>query len=158
MLNYRHLYPFHLLSIVEECQKLWKTLRDRFIRETRVLENNEKLTGSSETAAAAAVRWPYYEALMFYRNCGRSPRLYHIDITVKKNVRIFWALSSATNLDKCINIFSMVEAHSSSLIINIDTNCIGQVLIPFGLFIEDCESLTTMIGPVICIATAESMD
>ncbi|XP_022708144.1 uncharacterized protein LOC111271535 isoform X1 [Varroa jacobsoni] len=64
------------IATVEECQKLWKTLRDRFIRETRVLENNEKLTGSSETAAAAAVRWPYYEALMFYRNCGRSPRTY----------------------------------------------------------------------------------
>ncbi|XP_003740663.1 uncharacterized protein LOC100898457 [Galendromus occidentalis] len=62
------------MASIASCQKLWKTLRDRFIRELRAVENSERAGKKSKDEPASS--WPYYERLSFYKDCGRAPRTY----------------------------------------------------------------------------------
>ncbi|XP_074041486.1 transcription factor Adf-1-like isoform X1 [Leptinotarsa decemlineata] len=54
-------------SSVEECMKLWKHLRDRFVK-----EKNKFPSG----AGAPISNWPHFEAMLFYNKFTKKRKTY----------------------------------------------------------------------------------
>ncbi|KAG0419232.1 hypothetical protein HPB47_004260 [Ixodes persulcatus] len=57
------------MDTVEDCQRLWKSLRDRYIRELRALEHPSQLPWEARKS-----KWTYFNSLDFYKDCGRAAR------------------------------------------------------------------------------------
>ncbi|XP_064474891.1 transcription factor Adf-1-like [Ornithodoros turicata] len=57
------------MESVDDCQRLWKSLRDRYIRELRALEHLSHLPWDARQS-----KWTYFQSLDFYRDCGRAAR------------------------------------------------------------------------------------
>lgn len=57
------------MESVDDCQRLWKSLRDRYIRELRALEQLSHLPWEARQS-----KWAYFQSLDFYRDCGRAAR------------------------------------------------------------------------------------
>ncbi|KAL1431104.1 hypothetical protein MTO96_014495 [Rhipicephalus appendiculatus] len=57
------------METVDDCQRLWKSLRDRYIRELRALEHPSQLPWEARKS-----KWTYFNSLDFYKDCGRAAR------------------------------------------------------------------------------------
>lgn len=57
------------MDTVDDCQRLWKSLRDRYIRELRALEHPSQLPWEARKS-----KWTYFNSLDFYKDCGRAAR------------------------------------------------------------------------------------
>lgn len=60
------------METVDDCQRLWKSLRDRYIRELRALEHPSQLPWEARKS-----KWTYFNSLDFYKDCGRAARSVH---------------------------------------------------------------------------------
>lgn len=60
------------MDSVDDCQRLWKSLRDRYIRELRALEHPSHLPWEARKS-----KWSYFDSLDFYKDCGRAARSVH---------------------------------------------------------------------------------
>ncbi|XP_064487708.1 transcription factor Adf-1-like [Ornithodoros turicata] len=55
------------LRTADECQKIWKRLRDRYSREQKAVE----VTQASGSGFVPRRTWEYFQAMEFYKDCGR---------------------------------------------------------------------------------------
>ncbi|XP_067131457.1 transcription factor Adf-1-like [Centruroides vittatus] len=58
------------LATVSECQKLWKRIRDRYVRERKAIEMSLK-NGSTNVRK----NWELHQQMDFYKDCGRSKQM-----------------------------------------------------------------------------------
>ncbi|CAG9840813.1 unnamed protein product [Diabrotica balteata] len=63
---------------VEECQKLWKSLRDRFVKEKNKIHSGMEAPESS---------WPHFNSMLFYGNFSRKRKTYTATKAVEKKIR-----------------------------------------------------------------------
>ncbi|KAH9364611.1 hypothetical protein HPB48_012842 [Haemaphysalis longicornis] len=56
------------LSTVDDCQKLWKRLRDRYTRELKAIEMSKR----SGSPYMAKQTWEFGNSMEFYKDCGRQ--------------------------------------------------------------------------------------
>lgn len=52
---------------VDDCQKLWKRLRDRYTRELKAIEMSKR----SGSPYVAKQTWEFANSMEFYKDCGR---------------------------------------------------------------------------------------
>ncbi|XP_072402097.1 uncharacterized protein [Diabrotica undecimpunctata] len=63
---------------VDECQKLWKSLRDRFVKEKNKIHSGMEAPESS---------WPHFNNMLFYGNFSRKRKTFTATKAVEKKIR-----------------------------------------------------------------------
>lgn len=55
---------------VEQCQKTWKSLRDRYVKELKQIELKKK----NDPTHSPKSGWEYFDLMEFYKSCGRPKK------------------------------------------------------------------------------------